>query len=105
MKVWKHLQQPGRWTQKFSARQGRYQCSPTNPHADCWCLSGAIEFCYPDEVEREGIFALLARYLMRHFDVPSYKDDVGHHPIVIRWNDMRGRTQQEVVRVCFELKI
>lgn len=85
---------PGTWTQHVSARDVNGISVPFDEaRACCWCLQGAIRFCYP-KIEDQW------RLLFRFKAVPEF----GGRPPYF-WNDAPERTQEEVQALCKRLDI
>ncbi len=80
----KLLEKPGAWTQYAEARDlDGNRISILNPHAVCFCLSGAITF-----IGRHRRSADRVRFKMNDICAPlSY----------IQWNDMNGRTHDDIL--------
>lgn len=107
MKVWQLLTE-NRWIQFFSAcARDEHGLLPVNsdaPGACCWCALGGIMKCYPDPVEQEGVIAKLCRYLETNQRWPR-RQGAFDHDVITDWNDARGQTREEVVRVLRKLRI
>ena len=59
MKIKDFLNKRVKWTKYAPARNKKgVSILFNNPEASCWCLSGAVYYCYP-EPERETIFEKL----------------------------------------------
>lgn len=88
MKIKELFNDKKKWTQYHSARDSKgFPCKPTASAAVCWCLSGAIQRCYPHEWRK------IDRRLI--VDVNDY----------ISWNDSPDRTFEEVKALVEKLDI
>lgn len=76
MKVKELLSDENKWTKGAMARdiQGT-ACIYSSLFACCWCLHGAIDYCYPNKNERSSIFILVKRNLRGFRDIVSFNDN------------------------------
>lgn len=93
----KRLEKPEAWTQRWSAK--RYidkgddvvelgTCSPRDPSAVCWCITGALEVEPTDShYDREQLREAMERGAC-----------LRPHEYLQDWNDVTGRTHAEVLR-------
>lgn len=79
------LNDPGRWVQHVVARtsDGR-PCGMFDAEAACWCITGAIHYCYANPDERDKALDRVWRVL------PLSVDDL------VLWNDHPQRTFREI---------
>ena len=94
------LDTPGRWTQSVNARNGAgRKVPPDSPAAVCWCIQGAIAremnemmATRTDDPRRiNDTYALAYQAIRDALSSP--------HASLPKWNDRKGRTAAEVVRV------
>lgn len=78
------------WTQETDARDVYgYECSPDDPAAQCWCLSGAlIMAAHGDDL----LYCRAVDYLKDELALP---EDV----LIVDWNDVATRTQADVLEL------
>lgn len=92
MKVRDLLTDESKWTKNASARAAcGSERFPTATDATCWCLTAAVERCYPSGYA--DVFNRIRERLR-----------LGNHSIV-HWNDQKGRTFPEVRALVEELDI
>jgi len=88
MKVKELLYKEAKWTQRTRARTffGHYRCEPRSILARQWCLTGAIEKCYPyaNPSELSEICDRIRKHLPR-----------GRSSLV-QWNDQEDTTFADV---------
>lgn len=84
MKIHKLFEDPAKWTEQVWARDkdGRHVL-PENPTAVCWCLGGAVDYCYPDQTERAAILHILQLHMRnRGYDeIFTFNDTTGWHTV------------------------
>lgn len=95
MKAHELLVTPDKWTQDVYCRDKDGEGGGmlgSDPGAVSWCLTGAIDKCYPalSHKQRENILNKIRTHL-------------GRNPIA--WNDAPERTHAEVLAVLKELDI
>lgn len=85
------------WTQGASARDGRYHhCSPTSDKAVYFCISGAIQKCYGYAIVD---FLTVLYKVTDHLGIP------GEQLALQNWNDEKGRTIDEILKLIEDLDI
>lgn len=107
MKMYELFSSENKWTQGVNAaKMVNYpdtQCSPFDPHAQCFCLDGAKMLCYLNSCK------VIEAKLVEHFEargMPKYEPgELGGLPNYIRWNDDPRRKWHEVRDLCKELNI
>ena len=86
MTVKELLSGPEKWTQGSSARDPSGKSWHVEyEHACCWCLWGAIRFCYPNIYQAAQIEERVRQVLL-----------IGS---IVDWNDAPERTYEEVMAV------
>ena len=76
MKVKELLTDESKWTKKAWTRNGAGEiCGVNAPEACCWCLSGAIDFCYSSFREKYEIVGRITREL-RGVSLFTWNDSV-----------------------------
>jgi hypothetical protein len=89
------LANEGSWTQGAYARNEHgKKVWYLDAGAVCWCLSGALGKCYPDDDPRK--LDAVAR-LRKALD-----DAAGFQVTASQWNDAWGRSRQEVLALCLK---
>lgn len=59
MKVKELLTDESKWTRHANARDAvKDKVPPTDPEAKCWCLLGAIDFCYQGKLIADKVAAI-----------------------------------------------
>lgn len=74
MKVKELLTDESKWTRGAYARDSMgHHISSTDPDAKCWCLQGAIDFCYRDSIMSEKGPAIIRLYetVQQYYGTPS----------------------------------
>ena len=91
MKVKELYTDPSKWTKNAFARtKDGTPCYSSNPDAFSFCLSGAVGFCYIDNLDEQAeAFTKLKRKIFS----------------VWNWNDHPDRTFDEVKQLVNELDI
>lgn len=94
MKVRELLDSPEKWTKGGFARtpEGEH-VFPNHAQAVCFCISGAIDFCYSGE-KRYAVY----RQLNEKIAAKQWQD-------IYAWNDAPERTYEEVKALVDELDI
>jgi hypothetical protein len=96
MKVRELLSGPEKWTKRENARnKERLRCRESDPEAVCWCLIGAVNYCY-------GACSLQAQTIRK-----SLRAMVGAKTVagICDWNDAHERKFEEVKALVDELDI
>lgn len=105
MKAYELLTDPENWTQGVYVKPKKgpkpeSSISPKpeegNPETDCFCLLGAIRYCYPDQngpTRRQAINLV--------FDTLYERCNIA----ATHWNDDPNRTHEEVVALLKELDV
>lgn len=86
----KLLEDPERWTARRWAKDDQGNgCIPTDPHAACWCLEGAMrKVSYEQRVETPGY--LEAVNALKEPCLTKKNDDLyddNDHPALMAWID------------------
>jgi hypothetical protein len=88
-----------RWTKRAMARVSMgISVIETHPSAVCWCLLGAIYFCYPEEKDRKIVTAKVLG------KIPIW-DPYDRLSAISAWNDHPDRSFEEVKALAEELDI
>jgi hypothetical protein len=81
LKIKELLADPNRWTQHAPARDAEGACTLSfHPDAVKWCLSGALDHCYPDYQERHTIRRRLFKMAGRA--LYAFNDNATHHEVL-----------------------
>jgi hypothetical protein len=100
MKVRELLDSEEKWTKRLYARDASgASVSPNDDKAVCWCLIGAIRYCYPDRVH--GVFERVENHLRGKGALKIDELCIG----ASEWNDAPKRTFEEVKQLVDELDI
>lgn len=88
MKVYELLADPASWTKgEFARNANGYPVLSRSNEACCWCLAGAVNVCYENNLEiRDMLKTRLGTYISI-------------------WNDAPERTHADVINLCRELDI
>lgn len=74
MKVKELLSDESKWTRSAYARDSMGHSIPsTDPDAKCWCLQGAINFCYQGKLhqQKEEAMIKLGEVIQQQYCTPS----------------------------------
>jgi hypothetical protein len=95
MKVKDLLRTPHAWTQKTLAKDmNGNKVSPGDPSACCFCLYGAVCYCYSEPNTKLRVLNLIRSTLR----LPSVIE-------ITSWNDAKERTLEEVIAIADALDI
>lgn len=95
MKVYELLDKPEKWTKGENARDAEgNKVRPDNPTAVCWCLEGAIRYCYGESWRTSYYKA-----------EDAVQDMSGGYLNAFEWNDAPRRTYKQVIALCKKLDI
>lgn len=93
MKVKELLSSKSKWTKGATARDSQGSgCYCNSLSACCWCLSGAIYHCYPDDDEANSI------HLLVRINLEGFRG-------VIDFNDNESTSFEEIKALVNELDI
>ena len=94
MKAWELLNEPGKWTQGYFAKDaaGVLQDDVKDPSVVSWCMLGAVAYCYGWD----------AHYCEAR---DRLTDRIRPPRTLTQWNDDPVRTYEEVVGVLKELDL
>lgn len=107
MKIRELLSTPDRWTSGCTARTAEGwpvaaldYSGPLALHhlARSWCLLGAIDKCYPVPSDATAV-------VKKVFGALAPKMRMGPEVAIIRWNDAKDRTFEEVKKLVDELDV
>jgi len=91
------------WCQLASAMTTHPQlpCDIHSPFAAAWCLNGAISLTKERGEISDDQVVEIKKWMADWIRVKSGESlgGCGDHVVLGRWNDMKGRTQEEVVAV------
>jgi len=88
----------GAWFQGWFAKDAlKVDCSATAPEAVCFCAAGALGRAFGDDDEKAFDCAVLE--LERSIYGKKFDPLESLNSGLVIWNDEKGRTQEEVVRV------
>lgn len=97
MKIKELLADPKKWTKGAFARGAeREPVGSNSTAAECWCLAGALHFCYP---YNNGVTAL------RLAEAVSCQPEDGINCVIAKWNDAPDRTHAEVLELVTRLDV
>jgi len=92
MKIKELLAKPGAWTRYEYARTATgLPCSATSRQAVCWCLRGAVLYCYDTETKRLNVLDKLESAVKGGF--------------VVSYNDAPERTHAEILALVEKLDV
>lgn len=93
MKTKELFDKPEKWTKgHYSLMSNGEPCLPFMGDAVCWCLAGAVHFCYQDNYKlRDAVFKTI--------------DNSLGYLTISEWNDAPERTFEEVKALVEKLDI
>jgi hypothetical protein len=91
MKVYELLDKPEKWTKRAYARDVRGNSCSIHK-GECWCLMGALDYCYPSADDYENAYIKIRDRLQDYFSLPAF-------------NDNESTTYEDVISLVRELDI